>query len=201
MLSKGWEEYPLCTYSSGPDEGKPCLIRGVPIAEHIANTFDSYQEFEMHLKMFEDTFWNKWFPQYTRWKQKVVHEYKRTGYVETFLGFRFKGYMNSKQCTNYPIQGTSFHLLLHTAVEFSNEVKRRGMKTLLIGQIHDSLILDIPVGEIEQVADILTGIVRNLHHTFEWMSVPMDLEIEISDPCEQGGSFAKMHVVELKEAA
>ena len=198
---QGWEEYPQCTYSKGPEEGKLCLIRGVPIDEHMRNTFPNYQAFEQHLKKFENTFWKSWFPQYTRWKEKVVSDYKRTGYVETFLGFRYKGYMNGKQCTNYPIQGTSFHLLLAVAVQFYREVRKRGLKTLLVGQIHDSLVLDIPTDEVDVVAQLLANIVRTLHEKFDWMTVPMDLELEISEPYEQGGSFAAMSTVDLEKAA
>ena len=185
---QGWEEYPQLT----DKEDNPVKIKGVPIDEHMEKTFPTYKEFETHLKKFENKFWNVWFKVYTEWKDIVAKQYKRTGFVETFLGFRFKGQMDSKKCSNYPIQGTSFHLLLYTATQFIKETKKRKLKTLAIGQIHDSLILDIPLNEIEEVSSIMNDIVLNLHKTFDWMDFPMGLDFEISDSYELGGSFANM---------
>ncbi len=185
---QGYEEYPLVV----DKEGELVEINGVPIDQHMKNKFPTYKSFENHLKKFENKFWKEWFPVYTQWKDDITLEYKKIGYVETFLGFRFKGYMNKKQCTNYPIQGTSFHLLVYTIVKFWEELKERKLKTLIIGQIHDSIILDIPIDEIDEVKHILAKIVYNLHNTFKWMDFPMGLDLEISKSYEQGGSFADM---------
>jgi len=190
---QGWEEYPLLV----DDDGAPVQIRGINIDEWMKKTFKNYRVFENHLKKFEDKFWNDWFKVYTEWKKSVVQKYKKDGYIETFMGFRFKGYMNSKQCTNYPIQGTSFHLLLYTAYAFWQECIKRNLDTLIIGQIHDSLILDIPIDEIDIVSEILVDIISNLHKKFTWMDFPMGLDFEISAPYEQGGSFAKMKKVTI----
>ena len=190
---QGYEEYPLCTEK----DGSPCQIHGMDIADWMKKTFKNYNAFEAHLKKFEKKFWYEWFIVYTQWKDKIVASYVKNGYVETFLGFRFKGYMDKKQCTNYPIQGTSFHLLLYTASQFLRELKRRGFETLIIGQIHDSLILDIPVDEIDEVGQVLNEIVSNLHNVFKWMDFPMGLDFEISKSYEQGGSFASMEKVAL----
>lgn len=189
---QGWEEYPKITDKNGD----LVLINGVPIDKHMKKMFpQGYKQFETHLKSFEDTFWNKWFPVYTKWKKGIANFYKKNGYVETFLGFRFKGEMDAKKCSNYPIQGTSFHLLLYTATEFLKQVKKRGLKTLAVGQIHDSLILDIPVEELEEIKLIVNDIVGNLHEVFPWMSFPMGLDFEVSDSYENGGSFASMQTV------
>jgi len=190
---QGWEEYPLCVEK----DGTPCQIRGIDIGDWMKKTFKNYKAFENHLEKFERKFWDDWFKVYTKKKNKVVANYIKTGYVETFLGFRFKGYMDKKQCTNYPIQGTSFHLLLYTASEFWKEMKRRGLKTLIIGQVHDSVILDIPLDEIDEVGLILNEIVSNLHKKFTWMDFPMGMDFEISKSYELGGSFAKMEKVQL----
>lgn len=190
---QGWEEYPLLESKNGG----PCMLVGTQttVADHFKKTFHTLKAFEAHLKKFEDKFWKEWFPIYTRWKAAEAAKYKKTGFVETFLGFRFKGEMDAKKCSNYPIQGTSFHLLLHTATAVIKELKKRGLKTLAIGQIHDSLILDIPVEELDEVQALLNNIVANLHNTFPWMTFPMGLDFEVSESYENGGSFASMHKV------
>jgi DNA polymerase-1 len=195
--AKGWDEYPKCVEK----DGTPCKISGIDVGKYIIQTFGNYKNFENHLKRFENKFWHEWFSEYTRWKKKVVSDHKKNGYIETLFGFRYKGYMSEKQCCNYPIQGTSFHLLLYAIIQFCKELKKRKLNTLMIGQIHDSLVLDIPENEISEVADILTDIVRNMHNQLDWMMLPMDLEFEVSDTYENGGSFAKMVNFQLKKAA
>lgn len=190
---QGWEEYPQII----DKEGNLVLINGVPIDKHIKKVFKNYTDFENHLKKFENKFWNEWFPVYTAWKKDVVKGYERDGFVETFLGFRFKGYMDRKQCTNYPIQGTSFHLLLYTAYKVIAEIKKRGLQTLVVAQIHDSLILDIPIEEIEIIKEMLSRIVGTLHEVFTWMDFPMGLDLELSKSYELGGSFANMEKCQL----
>jgi len=193
---QGWEEYPLIV---DKETGELVQINGVPIDVHMKKTFPSYKSFENHLKAFENKFWKKWFLVYTQWKDDITALYKETGVVETFLGFRFKGYMNKKQCTNYPIQGTSFHLLVYTLTAFLKECRKRKLKTLLIGQVHDSGILDIPLEELDEVHGILYEIVSNLHQKFPWMDFPMGMDFEVSDSYELGGNFSKMH--KYKKAA
>ncbi len=190
---QGWEEYPLLV----DNDGNPLQIRGMDIGDWMIEAFGSYKNFENHLKKFQDKFWNDWFKVYTKWKDEVCDFYRRNGYVETFLGFRFKGYMDSKQCTNYPIQGTSFHLLVYTAVQFWKECNKRGLETLIVGQVHDSLILDIPVEEIDEVKEILSEIVGTLHEKFKWMDFPMGLDLELSKSYEEGGSFSEMTKAKL----
>jgi uracil-DNA glycosylase family 4 len=185
---KMWDEFPHTV----EDDGTPVKVKGIGIDEYMRKTFGSYSKFEDHIKEFERIFWNEWFPVYTKWKDSVVDFHIKHGFIETYLGFKFKGYMDRNKCTNYPIQSTSFHLLLYTAVQVYKEIKRRGLSTLLIGQIHDSIIMDIPVHEIDEIAEIVNEIVSNLHNTFKWMTIPMGLDFEISETYEMGGSFSKM---------
>ncbi len=58
-----------------------------------------------HCAYVEDKMWNERFPEYTQWKKDIVKFYQKYGYIETYFGFRFVGYMDSKQCCNFPIQG------------------------------------------------------------------------------------------------
>lgn len=188
---QGWSDYPLCV----DGDNNPVQVRGMPVGEWMKDTFKNQKGFENHLKKFQDKFWNDWFKVYTKWKDQICKEYIRKGYIETPFGFRCKGLMDNKQATNYIIQGTSFHLLLHTIIEFWKECKRRGMKTLIVGQIHDSLIIDAPVEELPAVKEIIADIIPNLHKTFKWMDFPMGYDLELSAPYEDGGSFAKMTAV------
>lgn len=145
-----------------------------------------------HCKEVEHRMWNERFPAYTQWKKDIVEFYQEYGYVETYFGFRFQGYMDRKQCANFPIQGTSFHLLLYTLIQVDKFIKKHKLRTKLIGQIHDSVIADVHKEELNFYLKGVHDIVSGLQNKFSWLTVPMEIEAEISQLKEDGGNFAEM---------
>lgn len=56
------------------------------------------------------------------------------------------------------------------------------MKTLVIGQIHDSGLLDVLKEEKEEVIAMLLDILTvQLRKAWKWIIVPLSIDIEISD--------------------
>jgi len=150
-----------------------------------------------HCAHVEHKMWTERFSGYTKWKQEIVEFYKKYGYIETFFGFRFVGIMDRKQCTNYPIQGTSFHILVYTLIQVIKFIKKHGLRTKLIGQVHDSVIADVPVDELSTYLTGVNGIVEGLKNKFDWLLVPMEIEAEISRVREEGGNFSELKAVNL----
>lgn len=186
---KGWEEYPLLV----DGDGNPVMIKDMEIGDWLNTAFGSYEAFENHLKKFEHKFWHEWFKVYTQWKDEICDTYTRQGYIRSFFGFVFRGMLSRNQATNYPIQGTSFHLLLYTLIQMYKEFKRAGLQSKVLGQIHDSVVVNIAYGETETVYAIAKEVIGSLHEKFDWMLFPMKFDFEISDKKKDGGSFAKMH--------
>jgi DNA polymerase I len=179
------------------------LPNDITLLDHLANkgiyevgemtsTGPTPGSFMEHCAHVEDKMWNERFPEYTQWKKDIVKFYLKHGYIETFLGFKFTGYMSRNQCCNYPIQGTSFHLLVHTINELSVFLRKNNMKAKMVGQIHDAVISNVPVDEVEFYHQGLNNIVKSLQDKFEWLIIPMEIEAEISKSYEEGGSFADM---------
>lgn len=169
------------------------LPNGGILSEHMdAMGIGELDDFLEHCKEAERILWEDRFPEYTKWKKDVYEKYIRDGYIESYLGFRFQGYMDRKQATNFPIQGTSFHLLVYTLIQVSREIKRLKLKSKLIMQIHDSLIASVPISEAPQYIAMVNGIVSRLHKVHTWMNVPMEIEAEVSRPLEDGGTFNEM---------
>jgi len=152
------------------------------IRDHIRDQgIHSYQDFVDHCQSVEDKFWNERFKVYKKWKDDIQIEFQRQGYIETFLGFRYTGYLTYNQATNYPIQGTAFHILLWTLIQVVKRAKEEKWVSKIIGQIHDSILTDLYPPEREHVIETINyfGTVR-IREVFPWIIVPLEIEHEIT---------------------
>ena len=186
----------LCDWVKLP-EGKWTTAMGIPldtpsftISDHlISKGINSYKSFENHLKTVEDDFWGNRFMEYNEWKKRWWTLYQKYGYIDSLTGFRYNGVMDMKNCINYPIQGSAFHCLLWTFIEVDKVMREENWDSRLIGQIHDSLIMDVHPDELDHVTKTIQNITTvRLPDTWKWIIVP--LEIEIST-CPVDGSWAE----------
>jgi len=172
---------------------KLVLPDGRTLEEHCRSVgIYTLEDFIEHCKGVEDDMWNSRFPVYTRWKNNVYKFYLKNGYIETFYGFRFIGPMDKKQCCNYPIQGTSFHNLLNVLDDVEKFIWKNKLKTKIVGQIHDSIILNIPQEEIQVTTLGVHRIIGDLHKKIPWLIVPMEAEISITKMKKNGGNMSSM---------
>ena len=102
--------------------------------------------------------------------------------------------MDDKQVSNYPIQGTSFHLLLYALIMIERWMKKKKFKSKICLEVHDSGIFDCVEEETIPIAKKFKEITHDLINKFPWLAVPMDSEPDIS---ERNGSFAKMDLLEI----
>lgn len=159
----------------------------------------NYKHFVDWLKKCEDILWKKRFPVYTKWKDNIQRFYQKHGYIETYFGFRFTGYMDKKQIANYPIQGTAFHILLWCLIRVNQIAKQENWKSKIIGQIHDSMIIDMDPEEEHHVLSTIKHVCeREVVDRFDWITTQFRVDIEMS---EVDGSFADLEEFEWKEAA
>lgn len=137
--------------------------------------------FEYHVKQVEDSFWNKRFKVYTAWKKRVWWDYRDRGGFRTHTGFWIEGVYRRNQVLNYPIQGSAFHCLLQSLVWLQEEIRRRGMKTLIVGQIHDSIIADVPPDEIQAYLTLARRVMtEQLPKRWKWINVPLEVEADVA---------------------
>jgi DNA polymerase-1 len=137
--------------------------------------------FEAHLKKVEDSFWNRRFKVYHAKRRAWVDEYKRQGYIDIATGFRCRGPMTRNQVMNYHIQGPAFHCLLWSLTRLNALIKRRKMGAKIIGQIHDSIIADVPIAEVpDYLALAKTVTTKQLLDRFKWITLPMEVEAEMA---------------------
>ncbi len=166
------------------------FANGLSVMEHLKNEgIGTLAKFEKHVKGIEDKFWNDRFEIYKLWKLAVNENYRNDGEIWTFLGFRFIGYMDDKQGSNYPIQGTSFHLLMYALIILERWLLVNRYKTKIALEIHDSGIFDGPDDEKIAVTTKFQEITTGLKYKFKWLEVSMSSEASVS---KVNGNFAYM---------
>lgn len=173
---------------------------GVPLREHLKSQgikklgkLDPRERpkkgtYERHIKNVEKDFWNNRFSVYNEWKQEWYEEYQRRGWLKSLTGFICQGYMKRNEVINYPVQGSAFHCLLWSLIQIQDELKKRKMKSLIVGQIHDSIVSDVPPEEKDEYLEITHKIMaKDLMDEWDWIIVPLETESEI---VPVGGSWA-----------
>jgi hypothetical protein len=156
------------------------LPDGTTISTHLrAKGIKSFDQFTEHLKAVEDDFWNRRFKQYGAWRKKAVKDYQRRGWLKLHTGFVCSGVMRKNEIVNYPIQGSAFHCLLFTFIELSKTARQENWKSKIVGQIHDSILIDAHPSELAQIKDALRIIVKEkLPAAWKWIIVPLEIDID-----------------------
>ena len=177
----------------GIERGHLTTPDGVGLAEHLATQgitgrgacdpkVDPVEgTFEKHIQGVEDRFWNKRFRVYHAKRKAWIEEYKQQGYIDLVTGFRCMGPMSKNQVMNYHIQGPAFHCLLWSLITLQREIKQRGMGAKIIGQIHDSIIGDVPLAEVDDYLHLVQDITTNrIRREWDWITVPFKIEAEMA---------------------
>lgn len=137
---------------------------------------------EYHIQQVERDFWGKRFKVYAEWKDKWYAKYLREGGFSSLTGFRENGLYKKNDVINHPVQGAAFHCLLWSTIQMQKYITKRKMKSLLIGEIHDSVVSDVTKSEIQEYLTVLKRIMtQDIRNHWKWLIVPLDIEVEISE--------------------
>lgn len=116
---------------------------------------------------------------------EIVESAKRKGYVETLFGRRryiqelsSNNYMvrkfGERAAMNTPIQGTAADIMKIAMIKVYNELKNRNLKSKIVLQIHDELIIETVLEEKEEVSKLL----KECMESAAKLSVPLTVEVE-----------------------
>jgi DNA polymerase I-like protein with 3'-5' exonuclease and polymerase domains len=168
------------------------------LSDHLRkNGIHSFDEYVEHVQKIERDFWENRFPVYAQWKNDWYAEYLKKGYIDTYTGFRCYGPMSKNDATNYPVQGAAFHCLLKCFIKIDKIARKEKWDTKLIGQIHDSMVLDINPDEADHVMKTIRWVTSEwLPRQFKWIIVPVKVDIDV---CDVDRPWSEKH--KLKEVA
>ncbi len=137
----------------------------------------------------------KYFDRYPGVAQYMEHtrlEARENGYVETVFGRRLwlpeiKGSNGPRRqgaeraAINAPMQGTAADLIKLAMIAVEDWLEKEQLKTKLLLQVHDELVLDVPLDEIELLQAKLPGLMCNVAK----LKVPLVVSIGIGDNWEE----------------
>ena len=153
-----------------------------PFKEHLSrHGIHNFSDFLDHMEAVENIFWNERFKVYTKWKKKYYSSYLDTGEIHMLTGFRCSGLMEKNKVLNIPIQGAAFHCLLWSLIELQKELTKRKMSSFIVGQIHDSIVMDVADEEVDDLVVLLREIMCDRVRKFwKWIIVPLEIEVELT---------------------
>jgi DNA polymerase-1 len=126
------------------------------------------------------------YPRVKAFMDKTVREAKLKGYAETLWGrrralpeltagnFVTRGF-GERAAMNMPVQGSAADIIKIAMVKVFNRLQSENLKSRLILQIHDELLIEAHEAEVEQVSGILKSEMENAVK----LSVPLTIDINI----------------------
>lgn len=158
------------------------LTDGTHIYDHLrSHGIKDMEDFIDHVKTVENHFWNKRFKVYGQWREDNWEEYLRTGYMRAHTGFIYNAIMDRKQTSNYGTQGCGFHCLVWSMTRANERLKQEQWLSFLNGQIHDAIEGNAHPKEVNALIPMMhTIMVDDLLKRFQWINVPMDIEVELA---------------------
>lgn len=172
------------------EESGTVLPTGETLKDHMAKIgVIDYDSCLLHTEKVFDWYWNTLFKEYGAWKEFIWNTYKKQGYLDYPTGFRVVAEMAKTQATNTIIQGSTFHLLLLTLIELQNRMTYYKLRSKIVCQIHDSIVLDIVPAEQQTVFDLYLESQSAVRKVWKWLLYPITADADIS---EVGGTWANM---------
>lgn len=139
-----------------------------------------------------EEFISKYFATYPRVKaymEGTILEVEKKGYVETIFGR--KRYLETELASsnamirefgkraaiNQPMQGTAADLMKIAMIEFSKKLKENNLKSKMIIQVHDELVVEVLKSELDEV----TKLVKEAMELNQPLSVPLVVDVNVGE--------------------
>ncbi|MHB8158590.1 MAG: DNA polymerase I, partial [Desulfocucumaceae bacterium] len=118
--------------------------------------------------------------------EKVISEAKDRGYVTTILSRRrylpdlfspnktIRSF-GERTAMNTPIQGSAADIIKLAMVNIWDELRKRKLRTLMILQVHDELIFDVPLEELEEIKALVKDCMENAIK----LDVPLKVDMKL----------------------
>ncbi|HEX6478811.1 MAG TPA: DNA polymerase I [Ktedonobacteraceae bacterium] len=125
------------------------------------------------------------FPHIKDYVESTLHQARRQGYVNTLFGRkRFFPDMHGlpfnerqaleREAINMPIQGGNADLIKIAMIRIQHAIEEKQMKTRMILQVHDELVFEVPVEELERTKSLVKRMMEDVME----LDVPIKVELK-----------------------
>lgn len=143
-----------------------------------------------------ELFIEKYFATYPRVKaymEATVLEAEQNGFVETMYGRKryFTDELASsnamirefakRAAINHPMQGTAADLIKMAMIDFSGQLAKNNLKSKLIIQVHDELVVEVLKDEL----DFVKNLVKNSMELGQPLKVPLVVDIAVGETWQE----------------
>lgn len=122
------------------------------------------------------------YPHILEFIEKSKEDARKAGFVSTIMGRkRYLPDINSRNATvrsfaernavNAPLQGSAADIIKIAMIRISDEIKRLGLKSRMIMQVHDELVFNVPREELDQMRELVQRLMSGAYSG----KVPLDV--------------------------
>jgi DNA polymerase-1 len=126
------------------------------------------------------------YPGVAQYMQRTREAARRDGYVETVFGRRLwlqeirsgspaRRQAAERAAINAPMQGTAADLIKMAMIRVQDWLTRERLASMLIMQVHDELVLEVPEHELERVTEELPKLMSGVAE----LAVPLNVEVGV----------------------
>jgi len=126
------------------------------------------------------------YPGVRRYVEETVQRTRELGYAETIFGRRrYLPEINSanvnvrqaaeRAAINMPIQGTNADIMKIAMARVQQEMDRRGLRSLMVLQVHDELIFECPAAELAEMQALVLDIMPKAAQ----LAVPLKVDVKV----------------------
>ena len=138
-------------------------------------------------KIIIDNYYNS-YPALKEFMSNQINFARENGFVQTILGRkRFLNDINSRNgmirssaernAINTPVQGSAADIIKLSMINIADELKNNSLKSKLILQVHDELVFDVPLEEVDLIKKI---IIENMENAYK-LKVPLIVDLGIGN--------------------
>ncbi len=128
------------------------------------------------------------YPRLKEYMSEQVENARKNGFVVTMLGrkrhlkdinssnFVVKGHAE-RNAVNAPIQGSAADIIKLAMIKIDKILTEKQLKTKMLLQVHDELIFEAPLDEVDEVSTIIKDAMESAYST----KVPLTVEVGVGD--------------------
>ena len=138
-------------------------------------------------KLIIDNYYNS-YPALKEFMTNQINFARENGFVQTILGRkRFLNDINSRNgmirssaernAINTPVQGSAADIIKLSMIKINKELKKYSLKSKLILQVHDELVFDVPLEEVDLIKKIIIDKMENAYK----LKVPLTVDLGVGN--------------------